>query len=67
MGCIANCYPVACRNKEISYNAVYLHFARWSHDGSFKRVWQRSIVTIRDDLDLSELNLEAVWKIVRAN
>lgn len=46
------------RKKEISYSAVYLHFARWSRDGSFKRLWQHSIHTVGDALDLSELNLD---------
>lgn len=46
------------RKKEISYAAVYLHFTRWCRDESFKNLWQQSIRTIRDDLDLSELNLD---------
>jgi hypothetical protein len=46
------------RKKEISYAAVYLHFAQWCRDESFKHLWQQSIRTIRDDLDLSELNLD---------
>jgi transposase len=35
-----------------------LHFAQWCRDDSFKHLWQQSIRTIRDDLDLSELNLD---------
>jgi transposase len=35
-----------------------LHFARWCRDDSFKQLWQQSILAIRDDLDLSELNLD---------
>jgi len=35
-----------------------LHFAQWCRDGSFKHLWQHSIRAIRDDLDLSELNLD---------
>jgi len=65
MGGITDCPAAACRKKEISYNAVYLHFARWSHDGSFKRVWQHSILTIRDDLDLSELNLDGTHSVAK--
>ncbi len=35
-----------------------MHFAQWCRDGSFKHLWQHSILTIHDDLDLSELNLD---------
>ena len=35
-----------------------MHFAQWCRDDSFKHLWQQSIHTIRDDLDLSELNLD---------
>ena len=28
--------------KEISYQAVYYHFRKWSRDGSFKRVHENS-------------------------
>jgi DDE superfamily endonuclease len=58
MGGITDCATTWFRKKEISYSAVYLHFARWSRDGSFKRVWYHSILTVRDNLDLSELNLD---------
>ncbi len=37
---------------------MYHHFARWSRDGSLKRLWQHSIQVIRADLDLSVLNLD---------
>jgi len=35
-----------------------LHFAQWCRDDSFKHLWQYSIRAIREDLDLSELNLD---------
>lgn len=44
--------------KEISWQAVYYHFQKWSADGSLERVWQHSVETIRKDLDLSQLNLD---------
>ena len=44
--------------KEISYHAVYYHYRKWSRDGSLKRVWYGSIQTIKDKLNLSELNLD---------
>lgn len=46
------------RKKEISWQAVYYHFRKWSGDGSLEQVWQQSIQTIRDDLDLAHLNLD---------
>jgi transposase len=51
------------RKKEISYSAIYRHFSHWSHDGSLKKVWQQSILTIRDDLNLSELNLDGTHNL----
>ena len=46
------------RKKEISWQAIYYHFQKWSADGSLKRVWQASIQTIRQALDWSQLNLD---------
>lgn len=58
MGRNTDCARAGRRKKEISYSAVYLHFAHWSRDGSFKQVWQQSIGIVRDALDMSELNLD---------
>ena len=44
--------------KEISWQAVYYHFQKWSADGSLQRVWEQSIQTIQNDLDLTQLNLD---------
>lgn len=56
---IADCaIPQPPRKKEISWQAVYYHFQKWSTDGSLQRVWQQSIQTIQADLDLSRLNLD---------
>jgi len=44
--------------KEISYQAVYHHYRKWSRDGSLERVFQHSILTIRDQLDTRHLNLD---------
>jgi transposase len=46
------------RKKEISWRAVRYHFCKWSADGSLQRVWQQSIVTIKHELDLSQLHLD---------
>ena len=65
MGGVTDCNTAGRRKKEISYSAVYLHFARWSRDGSFKQVWQHSLLTIRDALDLSELNLDGTHSFAK--
>jgi transposase len=59
------CPPVRSRKKEISWQAVYYHWQKWSADGSLKRVWQHSIETIRSDLDLSQLNLDGSHAIAK--
>lgn len=51
--------------KEISYQAVYYHFRKWSRDGSFKRVHENSIQTIKDELNLSEINLDGTQTIAK--
>jgi len=56
---VADCaFPKRPRKKEISWQAVYYHFQKWSADGSLQRVGEQSIETIREDLDLSNLNLD---------
>lgn len=50
--------PRPSRKKEISWQAVYYHWQKWSADGSLERVWHKSIQTIHSDLDLSQLNLD---------
>ena len=51
--------------KEISHDAVYYHFCKWSRDGSLQKVWEGSIMTISDDLSLSELNLDGSHVIAK--
>ena len=53
------------RQKEISHYAVYYHFRKWSRDGSLEKVWQGSIMTIKADLNLSELNLDGSHVIAK--
>ena len=50
--------PARPDKKEISWQAVYYHFRKWSADGSLEKVWQASIQTVQSDLDLSQLNLD---------
>jgi transposase len=51
--------------KEISYDAVYYHYRKWSRDGSLKRVWQNSIARVQSVLDLSELNLDGSHSLAK--
>jgi transposase len=53
------------RKKEISWQAVYYHWQKWSKDGSLQRVWQHSIQTVHIDLDLSRLNLDGSHVIAK--
>jgi len=50
---------------EISWWAVYHHFRKWSRDGSLERVWQHSVQLIKDDLDLSVLNLDGSHAVAK--
>lgn len=50
--------PKRPRKKELSWQAVYYHFQKWSADGSLQRVWEQSIETTQPDLDSTHLNLE---------
>jgi transposase len=52
------CHAFRSRKKEISWQAVYYHWQKWSGDGSLERVWQHSIQLIQSNLDLSRLNLD---------
>jgi len=53
------------RKKEISYHAIYYHYRKWSKDGSLEKVWQSSIEKIKDDLNLSEINLDGTHIIAK--
>ena len=69
-GCQWYQLPIGCLShspdkKEISYHAVYYHFRKWSRDGSLKKVWEESIMTISPTLNLSELNLDGSHAIAK--
>ena len=53
------------RKKEISWQAVYYHFRKWSRAGSLAKVWQHSLEVIQDDLDLTQLNLDGSHAIAK--
>ena len=57
--------PHSPEKREISYHAVYYHFRKWSRDGSLKKVWKESIMTISADLNLSVLNLDGSHAIAK--
>ena len=42
----------------MSYQVPYYHFRKWSNDGSLQRLFDASIMTIKGELNLSELNLD---------
>ena len=42
----------------MSYQVPYYHFRKWSNDGSLQRLFDASIVIIKGELNLSELNLD---------
>ncbi len=48
----AHGYPV------MSYQVPYYHFRKWSKDGSLQRLFDASILSIKGELNLSELNLD---------
>jgi transposase len=58
-------HPENPEKREISYHAVYYHFRKWSHDGSWRRVWEQSILTVQEELDLSELNLDGTHTLAK--
>jgi transposase len=57
--------PEDATKKEMSYYAVYHHFRKWSKDGSLKRVWQHSILAIKELLDLSVLHLDGTHTMAK--
>ena len=53
------------RQKEISHHAVYHHYCKWSKDGSLENLWKGSILSIKSDLNLSELHLDGTHAIAK--
>ncbi len=51
--------------QEISHHGVYQHFRKWSRDGSLKKVFESSILSIEDKLDLSEINLDGSHSVAK--
>lgn len=55
--------PVESEEVEISYQAVYYHFRKWSIDGSIKSFFENSVRLIEHELDFSEMNLDGTHTI----
>ena len=53
------------QNKEISYQAVYYHFRKWSRDGSFENLFKQSILFIKEELNLSEITFDGTHSIAK--
>jgi hypothetical protein len=51
--------------KKPSWQAGYHHYRKWSNDGSLERVWQGSIMTISQDVDLQHMNLDGSHAIAK--
>ena len=50
---------------EASYQVPYYHFRKWSRDGSLQRLFDASILTIRGELNLSEVNLDGSHSVAK--
>jgi len=57
--------PAGRHKKEISWQAVYYHFRKWSSDGSLEKVWQASIQTVKNALNLRHVNLDGSHTIAQ--
>jgi transposase len=42
----------------MSFQVPYYHFRKWSKDGSLHRLFDATIISIKGELNLSELNLD---------
>jgi transposase len=49
----------------MSYQVPYYHFRKWSKDGSLQRLFDASIISIRGELNLSELNLDGSHSVAK--
>jgi len=50
---------------ELSYQAFYYHFRKWSADDSFQYVFKASIVAIMFHLNISEINLDGTHTMAK--
>ena len=52
-------------NPEMSWQVPRYHFYKWSRDGSLQRLFDAGILTIKDKLDLSEINFDGSLTIAK--
>ena len=49
----------------MSYQVPYYHFRKWSKDGSLQCLFDASIISLRGELNLSELNLDGSHSVAK--
>ncbi len=49
----------------MSYQVPYYHFRKWSADGSLQRLFDASLVSVRGELNLSELHLDGSHSVAK--
>ncbi len=49
----------------MSWQVPRYHFYKWSRDGSLQRLYEAGILTIKNELDLSEINLDGSHTIAK--
>lgn len=65
-GCQWSEVKIDCEDVDkVTWKAVYWHFRKWSKDQSLEKVWKQSILEIKDDLNLSEINLDGTHTIAK--
>ncbi len=52
-------------NPVMSWQVPRYHFYKWSRDGSLQRLFEAGILTIKDKLDLSEINFDGSHTIAK--
>ena len=55
----------AAGNPSMSWQVPRYHFYKWSRDGSLQRLFEAGILTIKGELDLSEINLDGSHTIAK--
>ncbi len=50
---------------EITYKGIYYRFSKWCKDGSFEKVWHNSTDSIKNLLDLSEINIDGTHTVAK--
>ena len=51
--------------KELSHDAVYYHFRKWSRDKSLEKVFEASLLRMVEELDLSEIKLDGSHSLAK--